>query len=634
MSTKDKSKIKAAKTSATPAPEAVLGNAEPSMVFDLYHTARASTRRNAAATIVRSDQYKNISDAPIPFKSRSRNGGGSTISISEAIELVQRAYFNFPVLKNVIDVMTEFSVGKIHFRGGTAKSREFFEAYIKKLKMWQFEDQFFREYYRGGNVFIYKMVANLQPDDVRKITNAFGAEKVKSSPEIPTRYTILNACDIESTGSSNFIDGSYIKILNEYEISRLKNPKTDEDKKMLESLPAEARNQLKNNSGYGSEIYIHLDGSKMRSVFYKKQDYEPFGVPMAWSVLKDLSAKEEMKQIDMALARIMQQSILLVTTGTEPEKGGVNPKHVSALNKLFENQSVCRVLVADYTTDAKFVIPDVSQILTPEKYAILDNDINIGLNNIFTGGEKFANQSAKVEVFIERLKHGREAFLNDFLIPEMNQVAEAVGFRDWPTPEFEELDVKDSGAMDKIYVELAKIGYLTPQETFKAFKSGQLPDDDTSYENQVEHKDRKDKGYYAPQIGGKGEETGSLGRPKGSSGPKTSNPITPMGAKTYSVKAVKENFIKASQLEVEVEKEYRKSNNLRKLKEADELIVDQITKTIIANETPDKWLESVKEYSENPADKNQDRINQVCEVASEHGVDFFLASILLASKKK
>ena len=70
------------------------------------------------------------------------------------------------------------------------------------------------------------------------------------------------------------------------------------------------------------------------------------------------------------------------------------------MQKLFENQSVGRVLIADYTTKAQFVIPQVSDILDPKKYETVNSDINSGLNNILTGvggsGERFANHQAKV----------------------------------------------------------------------------------------------------------------------------------------------------------------------------------------------------------------------------------------------
>ena len=59
-----------------------------------------------------------------------------------------------------------------------------------------------------------------------------------------------------------------------------------------------------------------------------------------------------------------------------------------------------------------------ADLLDPAKYEVIDRDINIGLNNVFLGGEKFANQQKKVEVFVKRLQQAKKAFLENFLIPE------------------------------------------------------------------------------------------------------------------------------------------------------------------------------------------------------------------------
>ena len=121
---------------------------------------------------------------------------------------------------------------------------------------------------------------------------------------------------------------------------------------------------------------------------------------MGYPVLEDINWKQrEMKKMDMAVARTMQQAILLVTMGAEPEKGGVNQRNLEAMQQLFENESVGRVSISDYTTEAKFVIPDIGNLLGPQKYEVVENDIQMGLNNILVGGEKFANQAIKTGIF-------------------------------------------------------------------------------------------------------------------------------------------------------------------------------------------------------------------------------------------
>jgi hypothetical protein len=378
-----------------------------------FSEARASTaiRRNVAADIERTNRFINIDRGLIPFRFSPNIQNLSTLDVRDAIVLCQKAYYNVGIFRNTIDLMTEFSASPIYLTGGSQKSREFFTAYFKKINLASFQDQFFREYYRSGNVFTYRFDTELSLEDTLKIVQVFGSRiKAAKNIKIPARYTILNPADIYVGGSVNYNFNVYYKLLSDYELERLRDPKTDEDIEVFNSLPEPTQKQIKNKNN--RFILVPLDGSKLAAVFYKKQDYEPLSIPMGFPVLDDINWKLEMKKMDMAVTRTTQQAILLVTMGAEPEKGGVNQRNLEAMQSLFANQSVGRVLIADYTTKAQFVIPDIGNLIGPEKYEVVDRDIQIGLNNILIGSEKFANQSIKVQVFIERLKQGREVFIN------------------------------------------------------------------------------------------------------------------------------------------------------------------------------------------------------------------------------
>ena len=123
--------------------EAVAATAAPLMVADLLQT-KASSRRNVAGVIDRTDKYKNIEDGLVPFSDGSNTvGGPNAISVKDAVELCQKAYYNFAIFRNIIDLMTEFSVGELYFKNGTQKSREFFKAYFRKINLWALQDLFF-----------------------------------------------------------------------------------------------------------------------------------------------------------------------------------------------------------------------------------------------------------------------------------------------------------------------------------------------------------------------------------------------------------------------------------------------------------------------------------------------------------
>ncbi len=462
-------------------------------------TASSPTRRNKAATSRPTDEYSQISMGVSPFEGKN----GSSISISEAIKLCQLCYYNFSIFRSTIDLMTEFSTNKIFFRGGTAKSRKFFENLFDSLNILDLQDKFFREYYRSSNVFIYKFKVSLKKEDIKQLITAFQIE-AKNKIELPSKYIILNPADISCKGALNFTESTFTKILNGYELARLRLPadkQTKQEKNFLKSLDEEIQKQIKN----GVNVEIPLKPENTYAIFFKKQDYESLAVPMAYPVLKDINAKAEQKSIDMAVSRTMTQVILLIKMGYESKDGEYmfDPNAANAMRELFASDSVGKVLVSDFSTDAKWVIPDLASFLAPAKYEIINQDIKEGLNSLLTGGEsKFANQFIQTQIFIQRLRQARESFLTHFLIPEIKKISDEMNFKSYPKPIFTESDLTSPDEFNRIITRLAEIGVLTPSEVFDGIENSRLPTAEESEEAQEKFKLLKEKGYYAPIAGG------------------------------------------------------------------------------------------------------------------------------------
>jgi hypothetical protein len=274
----------------------------------------------------------------------------------------------------------------------------------------------------------------------------------------------------------------------------------------------------------------------------------------------------------------------------------------------------------------------------PEKYQVVDRDIQIGLNNILIGNEKFANESIKVQVFIERLKQARESFINNFLYPEIRRISKELGFKNYPTPYFEDIDLKDDIQYSRVYTRLVELGILTPEEGITAIETGKLPDPESSVQSQQKLRELKDQGYYQPLIGG--AKSAEPGRPSGSSGiPQSTKNIKPVGegrqskAALFDIEKIKNNFIIASKLQEKVEASLREKHSLRKLSKQQKDVAFEIVKIITSNESPENWDNSVREYLDNPKNKNLNTINDIESIAIEHGLDSYVASILYHSKK-
>ena len=598
-------------------------------------------RRNVGGQIERTNRFENIDNGLVPYKYSKGVNNKSSLDVRDVVILCQKAYYNFAVFRNVIDLMTEFSSTNLYFTGGSQKSRDFLDALFKKIDMQSFLDRFFREYYRSGNVFIHRFDTKIQPDDLRRITQTYGGSKLTSFAEegkLPSRYIILNPADIQMGGNISFFSGLYYKILTDYEMERIKNPKTEEDQQVYDSLDPETKKALKGrNLGI---ISLKLDPDKVTPVFYKKQDYEPFAVPMGYPVLEDINWKQEMKKMDMALTRTTNQAILLITMGSELKDGSlnINQRSIETMQKLFENQSVGKVLVSDYTTKAQFVIPDIAGILDPKKYSVVNQDIQMGLNNILVGEDKFANTSIKIQVFIERLKQGRDAFINQFLNHEIKRICKSLGFKNYPKANFQEIELKDKTTWNRVVAQLIQYGILTAEEGLQAISSGRLPEPDESIESQKKFRELKEQGYYSPLLGGGGGGAPApAGRPDGSKSPQTTKKVSPIGENTtgsqkFSVEKIKESLALAEKLEAEIQEKLKLKYENKRVTNKIRNLSSELCKIVMANESSDKWLEKVSEYINNPADTNEEAIKEIQSIALEHQVDEYLASLLYASK--
>ena len=604
-----------------PKADAVVVNSDPFTPKFISESAR-DLRNRGTSTFQSplsglSGEIENINKGVSPF---SRDNSG-TLSAQQAIVLCQKAYWNVAIFRNTIDIQTEFANSKLSFRGKNKRSIKFFNEWYKKINGWSLSERFFREWFRSGNVFIYKFLYNITNIEVNKMSRAEVAKK------IPLRYTILNPADMRAEGSATFVNFNYYKMLNSYELARLKVPKTEDEKRFMDSLPVKIRDEIKR----GQLPEIPIDTEYLTAVFCGKQDYEALSVPMYYPVLFDIDLKLEFKKMEKVIARTADYMILLITAGDKDRDANTNSRILAALQDLFEMESVGRVLVSDYSTKAEFVLPDLNKILGPEKYQVVNQDIANGLMNIFWGDEKYANSMIKIKVFLERLSSARQAFLNNFLIPEMEMIASELGFTEIPEPVFDEVDLKEEIEYMKVYTRLAEIGMLTPEELFQSFETHSLPLSENSIEAQNKFKELKEKGLYEPIIGGQKKDAlgQPAGRPAGTKAPQTTKKVSPIGASKFSLQKISDNIKLVNDLSEAVESKYRELNKIKRLSSKQKDLCWSVTESIISSKNSNEWQESIATFIENPIVSPDE---QTLNIAAEHNISLFLAGLLKQSE--
>ena len=592
-----------------------------------------STRTNRVAYRNPIDRFSSIRVGMLPYQYASDG-----VTARDAIELCQKAYANVSVFRNAVDIMSEFTNTDIYLEGGTRKSREFFYEWFKRVNIISLKDQYFREYYRSGNVFLYRIDGKFKTQDYARLINQVGSIN-SSINKIPLRYVLLNPFDVVAKRATTFTySGAYQKVLSDYEIARLASPQTEEDLAIFEGLDPQIQKRIQDGSYSRSGLTMDLDPTKLSYSFYKKQDYEPFAIPFGFPVLEDINAKLELKKMDQAITRTVENVILLITMGADPEKGGVNPNNMAAMQNLFKNESVGRVLVSDYTTKAEFIIPELNLVLGPEKYQILNEDIKQGLQNIVVGEEKFNSTQVKAQIFIDRLQESRYGFLNDFLNREIKRIAKDLGFRSWPEAKMKDIDMRDEVQLMRASTRLMELGIITPKQGMEMFHNGRFPEPDELNDAQKDFLEEREQGYYNPIVGGVpviaaagGKGTGprkEAGRPEGTTD-------IPIANAQYSRASIQKTIYDIDNLIHEAKANMVKKLKVKELSDEQTDMVSALCESIVCSQPKEYWgetLEScVKDFNEI---ESLNPLKEVLDISATHSLETYPAAILYHSHEK
>lgn len=627
-----------------PKPQEVV---EPITAGEAYHVSQGSYSRSGSVNNLQSSSTstrinRSSVTAPINKFSQIRAGmlpyemASDGANVRDAIELCQKAYANVPIFRNTIDMMSEFANAELYLEGGNSTSRKFFEKLLDRIKIWDLKDQYFREYYRSGNIFLYRVDGKFSIEDYKKFS-----QTVSDGPSLnrfPLKYVVLNPFEIVAKRSTvfNTKDGGYAKILSEFDIERLASPKNDYDKAVFDALDPEVKEQIKGGAYFKDGLQINLKSEKMSYSFYKKQDYEPFAIPFGYPVLEDINAKMEMKKMDQAIMRTVENVILMITMGAEPDKGGINPNNVKAMQTLFQNESVGRVLVSDYTTKADFIIPDINKVVGPGKYQVINQDIKDGLQNIALNDDKYNGAEMKTRVFLDRLKEAREAFIQDFLQPEIRRIALDLGFRSYPTVKFKDIDLRDETQLMRVATRLMELGLITAEQGMELFQTGKFPLAENLEKAQEKFVEQREKGYFNPIVGGVPmidpetgeEEPGKISKPtKGMSG-------RPEGSKDqFSRENIQGTIYEIEALNSIAKEKMLEKLNSESLDENQEKMISQLCESVICASKKENWTETmlscVNDFTEI---EKLGTMENILDVSEAHKLEIYPSAILYHSK--
>lgn len=569
-----------------------------------------------------SNKYANIQAMMLPYES-SADG----YDIADAVELCQRAYANVAVFRNAIEFLAEYSNGPVALEGGSKQAREFGYDWLEKIDIDDTLDQTFLETYRSSNVFLVEEKFRFNEVQSARMREKYGIKGAEvKSIELPINYLMLNPHNLIALHDSNYSRNAYGQKIStaQAKMMSLKNPKI---KELLD----------KKGQTAGS-IVVPFEDKDLVKIFLNKQDYEPFATPFGFPVLDDIDFKLELKAIDRAVLRSIENAILLVTTGDK--ELGVNPQNLVALQNIFKSERPGRVLVADYSTKVEFVIPDINKVIGSDKYQVVDNDIREGLQLLFTSQEKYGNVSVKVTLLIKKLNKQRLKVQKIF-DKKLREACEKMGFAKEDVPQFriKPIDLNDSTNLNRLATRLIELNVLTPEEGIRFMEEGLLPESHKIEEDQEKFMEQRERGLHNPLVGGVPVGPNAVSAPSGS--PSTNMKSgRPKGGPTSSAKAKYDpNTLlavtqKTEALERFARGSFKEQYKLEELDDNQKSLITKMVQSVVISSDEEGWNDSVSKCVKDfNTIMGLDVKPEIVAIASEKGVEDYEAALIYHATK-
>jgi hypothetical protein len=355
--------------------------------------------------------------------------------IKDSIVRCNLAYHEFGIIRNVIDLMSEFASAGVRIVHPNKKIEKFYQNWFKRVRGIERSERFLNLLFRVGNVITTRQTAKISISSEDKLYKSHAADTtVKhlkvNSREIPWKYTFINPCivDVYGGGLSSFMMEPLYSIQLDGELKRFINgPKNQIEKDLLAQLPPDVINAAKGSGPYP------LPKDKTIVHHYKKDDWQDLALPMMHSILKDLTVLDKLKLADMASLDGATSKVRVWKLGSLDHKIGPSRAGAARLASILGNNTGGGTIDLVWGPDIELLESktDTFNFLGKEKYQPHLQQVLMGLGipgTVAGINEGTTNNYISMQVMQKRLEYGR-SILVSFWENEIRIVQEAMGFR-------------------------------------------------------------------------------------------------------------------------------------------------------------------------------------------------------------
>lgn len=409
--------------------------------------------------------------------SRQRPEDGAPTKIKDIVKVCQDLYKRVGVVRNVIDLMSDFASDGIDLVHPVVAQETFYREWAKRVNLSNRAQMFMKCLLRDGNVIVRRRVGKLTLPVVKQWSQGVKVEKIKKDAKEPTRqipwgYNFISPAIVDKkTGDIDSLTG---------------------ETKLVVNLPATFITTLQASTNISSEVMMKLPKDIMDGVragnkpvldpaityvgYYKKDDWEEWATPFLYSVMDDISFKERLRQADLAALDGVINVIRLWKLGKSDQQILPTRTAVNKLIGILQNNvgGGCMDIVWDDMIDMEAYYPPIDKILGSDKYQAVNADIlrGLGMPDALIGSSESTGNAqtmyVQLKTLVERLEYIRMECLI-WLNNELKTLCKAMGFKVPPTVVFGNMSLRDENVEKQLIIQLLDRGVISVEAVHKAF---------------------------------------------------------------------------------------------------------------------------------------------------------------------
>lgn len=457
-----------------------------------------------------------------PFKFLKRFSGNAGVYHS-ILASCQLAYWGDGIIKNVVDLYTDFASEGLTIVHEDESVQNFFNTWAKKVHLSERVQTILMTYFCLGNVFIHRRWATLSDEDKsrlrrsqaklignelhyeyrgklhkvrisdanqlkvlkKKVLGKAVAENiteetvVETQPNrIPWEYVLLNPLQMELRGRKFKNQSRWVIGLDKRDVDDIKKQYrgTIDLGSTFINIPSELEGRLKQYQGVGNGFAaeVPLGPDELSVVQDRKFDWCDWSIPLIFPALKSVNFKSCLRNMEMRACESVINSVFLFKLGNTKDGMPAEDEHFERLADMLQQPGQVLNILWNDLISAEVITTDVSKLFDPKKHESADRDILVALGVpealIGGNGSSFANSFAGAATLLERIETARMR-VEEWLIGELKLICDAMNFRKMPEVRWGKTSLRDKHAERQLVIQLYDRGLLSPQYLHEEFET-------------------------------------------------------------------------------------------------------------------------------------------------------------------